>query len=33
MMAQSGRIPSLRLGVAVRFCRAAIARWLRERGG
>jgi len=32
-LAQRGAIPSFRVGTCVRFCPAAIARWLRERGG
>ena len=32
-MAKRGVLPSFRVGSCVRFCPAAIARWLRERGG
>jgi hypothetical protein len=32
-LAKRGVIPAIRLGSSVRFCPAAIARWLRERGG
>ncbi len=32
-LAKRGAIPSFRVGSCVRFCPAAIARWLRERGG
>jgi len=32
-MAKRGMLPSMRIGGCVRFCPAAIARWLRERGG
>jgi excisionase family DNA binding protein len=32
-LAKRGTLPSFRVGTCVRFCPAAIARWLRECGG
>ena len=32
-LAKRGLIPAFRIGTSLRFCPAAIARWLRERGG
>jgi excisionase family DNA binding protein len=32
-LAKRDVIPAFRVGTSVRFCPAAIARWLRERGG
>jgi len=32
-LAKRGVIPAFRVGTSLRFCPAAIARWLRERGG
>ena len=32
-LAQRGTIPSFRVGICWRFWLAAIARWLKERGG
>lgn len=29
--AKSGRLPSFRIGTAVRFCPRTVARWLRSR--
>lgn len=32
-LAKRGVIPAFRVGTSLRFCPAAIAQWLRERGG
>ena len=32
-LAKRGMIPAFRVGTSLRFCPAAIAEWLRERGG
>jgi len=32
-LARRGIIPAVRMGSSVRFCGAAIAKWLKERGG
>jgi excisionase family DNA binding protein len=32
-LAKKGVLPAFRVGTSLRFCPAAIARWLRERGG